>query len=179
LPLFRFGLKQLLAFVAALSTLLAAIVIVDGISAAVLLLVTLVVAAHVLSTALGSRLRAHANRSQHKRVAMVQSRDARHLPPPPYWHSHGRPVLRWRSLLMVAGIAIGGLGGGAFLASAIGNRTSAAGILVGSISLAVIGGWVTFLATSFYAIFRRGWREAVQGDDSLRKSHPTASFNQD
>jgi hypothetical protein len=185
LPLFRFGLKQLLAFVAALSALLTALVIADGLTATVLLLAALVVAAHVFSTALGSRLRAHANQLQRKRGATVLPPDTGHRPqgghltPLPYWHSHGRPVLRWRSLLMAAGIAVGGFGGGTFMASASGNHTSAAGILVGSMSLAVVGGWFTFLATSFYATFRRGWREAVEGDESLRRQHRAEAFHQE
>src|SRR4051812_26506800 len=57
LPLFRFGLRQMLAFVAAACLLLGGMVILQGLNAMVLLLLTLIVAAHITGTALGSRLR--------------------------------------------------------------------------------------------------------------------------
>ena len=56
-PLFRFDLRQLLWFVAALSGLMAALVSLPGLIAAALLLAVLVISAHLLSTAIGTRLR--------------------------------------------------------------------------------------------------------------------------
>ena len=61
----------------------------------------------------------------------------------------------------MAGIVSGGFVGAMLLAATIGHRTSAAGILVGSASLAVVGGWLAFLCGSFYGIFRHGLRDAL------------------
>jgi hypothetical protein len=81
-------------------------------------------------------------------------------------------VLGWLPTLIFLGVAVGGVGGGTFLAYAIGHRTSVAGLLVGAISLAILGGWIAFLAGSFSAIFRHGLREAVaeQKKDERRGS---------
>jgi hypothetical protein len=63
--------------------------------------------------------------------------------------------------LILAGVLFGGVGGAILLVILIGPRTSLAGILVGAISLAVLGGWFSFLGGSFYGIFRHGLREAL------------------
>jgi len=66
---------------------------------------------------------------------------------------------------MLAGAA----GGAVVLQLTIGDRTSAAGIVVGAISFAVVGGWFAFLLGSFYGVFRTGLRQAMaeqQKDDS-------------
>jgi hypothetical protein len=47
------------------------------------------------------------------------------------------------------------------LSLTIGDRTTAAGIVVGAASMAVVGGWIAFVAASAWSIFRQGWRDAV------------------
>jgi hypothetical protein len=136
----------------------------------------------VLSTALGSRLRevSGARRFDDQldddfldRQALADARSSFCLPRRSSWH--GRELLgrhRLPALILLGGV-FGGIAGGSFLVAVIGDRTSAAGIVVGSISLAVLGGWFMFLTSSFYLIFRHGLREAIaeqEKDESLPRS---------
>jgi hypothetical protein len=148
-----------------------------------LLTVVLIIAAHVAATAIGSRLRRHANEARAWEAlhgaaskaapdAAERSCDlaAATLPPPSPWFRRGSTSLQWLPKLVVAGAVLGGCGGAAlFAADTIGHRASLAGIVVGAISLAVLGAWFAFLGGSFYAIFRHGLREALahqRGDQS-------------
>jgi hypothetical protein len=174
IPLLRFGLRQLLCFVAALSALFAALTFLNGLAALVAVLGVLVLTMHVLATSLGSRLRARADREQvyeaaerlpiasiasaserSERLAAVRS--AARSP----WHSRGVTVLPWLRRLVVAAVACGGVIGAVYLAITIGYRTSPAGVIVGSLSVAVLFGWFAFLGGSFYGVFRHGFRDAV------------------
>jgi hypothetical protein len=46
--------------------------------------------------------------------------------------------------------------------------------LVGAASMAVVGGWVAFVAASAWSIFHEGWRDAVaeHGRDKAERSEP-------
>jgi hypothetical protein len=171
-PLFRFGLKQLFWFVGACSLLLAGIVLSDGLTTLALLLASLVVVAHLFGTALGSRLRAQSDRehtwrfdSEFADSAGLAASDSPRLPAlnnlRSPWHGRRTTALPWLPRLILAGVLFCGVGGAILLAILIGPRTSLAGILVGAISLAVLGGWFSFLGGSFYGIFRHGLREAL------------------
>jgi hypothetical protein len=56
---------------------------------------------------------------------------------------------------------VGGVAGAIILIWIIGHRASFSGILLGSVSLAVLGGWFSSLGGSFYGIFRHGLRDAL------------------
>jgi hypothetical protein len=174
LPLFRFHLRQLFWFVAVVSTLLAALVSTHGIAAIALLLIVLVVSAHVFSTALGTRLRQQTDAtcawndrncthgvddgaSPGRAASMAAMPLCRRSP----WHRRGSTALPWLPRLIVCGVLVGGIAGAAALAATIGHRTSPAGLVVGGVSLAVLGGWFAFLGGSFYGIFRHGLRDAL------------------
>jgi hypothetical protein len=183
LPLFRFGLRQLFGFVAAVSVVLAGMVIAGGVTSLVLLLATLVVAFHVAGTALGNAMRARSDMQPASRgmaplagseawgcpemrpavpdLACPRSAPPAQRPTPSLWHCHGGPSLCWLPRLVIGGVLLGALTGAVALPLTIGHRTSLAGMAVGTISLAVLAGWLVFVAASFYAIFRDGWREAV------------------
>lgn len=174
LPLFRFGLRQLLYFVAAVSAVLAVLALSSGLPAAVMLLGILVVIMHVFATALGSRLRERADRanafeSSHElpihSIASAAERQARlaamKFDPRSPWHARGTTVLPWLRRLVIVAIACGGVAGAVYLAATIGYRTSPAGVIVGGLSVAVLFGWIAFLVGSFYGVFRHGFREAV------------------
>jgi hypothetical protein len=167
-------MRQLLWFVAALSGLMAALVSLPGLIAAALLLAVLVVSAHVLSTVIGTRLREQTDEAQQRADRSGQSEKAmglradselreatlqtlRRSP----WHRRGSTALPWLPRIIFAGGLVGGVAGAIILAATIGHRTSAAGIIVGSASLAVVGGWIAFLSGSFYGIFRHGLRDAL------------------
>jgi hypothetical protein len=174
LPLFRFGLRQLLYFVAAVSAILAVLALSGGLPAAVMLLGILVVIMHVFATALGSRLRERADRtsafeSSHElpihSIASAAERqerlEAMKFDPRSPWHARGTTVLPWLRRLVIVAIACGGVAGAVYLAVTIGFRTSPAGVIVGGLSVAVLFGWIAFLVGSFYGVFRHGFREAV------------------
>jgi hypothetical protein len=173
LPLLRFGLRQLFVFVAAISALFTVLAAIQGLPSLVILLGVAIIAAHVFATALGSRLRARADQEQVfeslerlagesiastserlARVALVRSQ------PRSPWHARGATVLPWLRRLVIAAIALGGIAGATYLAVTIGYRTSPAGVIVGSLSAAVLCGWFAFLCGSFYGVFRHGFREA-------------------
>jgi len=186
LPLFRFGLRQLLWFVAALSVLFAALASASALAGCVVLLGVLVVVMHVFATTLGGRLRARADRLHHfeaedlpvdsiataterrERLAAVQSG------PRSPWHDRGTTILPWLRKLVVLAIACGAVAGTASLAVTIGYRASPAGVIVGGISVAVLFGWCAFLLGSFYGVFRHGFRDAVLDEKADRPTVPAA-----
>ena len=172
-PLFHFGLRHVLGVVAVLSLLMTGLVSADGVTALVVLLAVCVVALHLLATALGSRLRADADRiagrrsdgaGDARRGALRSHADAiassawSHRSP---WHGRGSTALPWLPRLILAGATFGGVIGLVFLALSIGHRASVAGIVVGSLSAAVLGAWLSFLGGSFYGVFRHGVRDAL------------------
>lgn len=184
LPLLRFRLRHLLLFVAAVSVLLAGIVSLHGIPALALLLAALVVTFHVLGTALGSELRLRAGRSGTYRIAPIvrssvttlaadhatRCREMTQTQSP--WYGRSGASFKWLPRLVAAAVFIGACVGGLFLTAAIGNRTSIAGLVVGTMSLAALSGWLAFLAGSFYGIVRHGLREAVAEDERNQARHP-------
>jgi len=174
LPLFRFCLRQLFWFVAGISAVFAALALSHGAVAIVMLLAILVVIMHVFATALGSRLRARADRINAfesscelpiEAIATASERSERltamKSDPRSPWHARGTTALPWLRRLVIAAIACGGVAGAGYLAVTIGYRTSPAGVIVGGFSVAVIFGWIAFVAGSFYGVFRHGFREAV------------------
>jgi hypothetical protein len=69
--------------------------------------------------------------------------------------------LPWLPRIIVAGVILGGILGASLLGLTIGHRTTLAGVAVGGISSAVLGGWFAFVGGSFYGIFRHGLRDAI------------------
>jgi hypothetical protein len=174
-PLFRFGLRQLLLFVAALSILLAALVISHGLTVVIILLSAAIVGMHVFATALGTSLQSRTEQKQLRQRSARLKIDAengspseqsaklqaiRSAPRSP-WHGRGATYLPWLPRLVIGAMVLGGLSGGIFLGGTIGHRTSVEGIIVGAASFAVLGGWISFLGGSFYGVFRHGFREAL------------------
>jgi hypothetical protein len=150
-----------------------------GLGSLALLLAVSVVVLHVLSTAIGTRLRDHANQLR-RWEADRQPVDAAALPVPvpvqsarrSPWHGRERPLRRIR-LCLTAGATLGGLLGIVVLSLTIGDRTTLAGILVGAASTAVLGAWIAFVAASAWSIFRQGWRDAVA--DPTKEPQPATS----
>jgi hypothetical protein len=166
---FRFGLRHLFWFVTATSVLLAIFAGFPGggFGPLAVLLAISIVTLHLMSTAVGSHLRAEtdretaiygqsANSATHEQaddaLPVVLSRSP--------FHTRVRPMGRL-PLWVATGAAAGGLIGTAVLELTIGDRTSVVGITVGAVSTAILGGWFAFLAGSFWAILRQAWRDAV------------------
>jgi hypothetical protein len=184
LPLFRFGLRQLFLFVAGISTLLAALASSHGLIGVIILLAVAVVVMHVFATALGTRLQSRTEQERlRQQAAQPKSHEAntyasersaklqaiRSAPRSP-WHGRGSTFLPWLPRLIVAAMIIGGISGGFLIGGTIGHRASFGGIIVGSASFAVLGGWISFLVGNFCGVFRHGFREAVaeqQKDQAL------------
>ena len=140
-------------------------------AAVALLLAVSVVVLHVLSTAIGTRLRGACQRSAGLggESGSIERPPACHrlrcpVEPPRRspLHGHDQPLRRMR-MCLTAGAILGGLLGVVALSVTIGDRTTAAGILVGAASTAVVGAWIAFVAASAWSIFRQGWRDAVTG----------------
>jgi len=177
LPVLRFSLRYLFWCVTAVCLLLTVLVSTShsGLTALALLLAVMVMLLHVSGTAIGTRLRAHADERRaweaaqhdlagHDSARIVASAPRTGVNEPQSrspWHEHGRPVERLR-LCVVVGAVAGGALGMAILAATIGGRTTVAGMAVGAISLAVVGAWLAFLGASFWTILRKGWRDAVK-----------------
>jgi len=176
LPVLRFGLKHLFWCVTGACLLLAALMVssrADSMTPAALLLAVLAVALHVGGTAIGTRLREHANERRVWEAARVPGEAFDDGPPAvlpgelavstgPRSPLHGRelPICRLRACV-VTGAILGGTIGLVALAIAMGERTTAAGIVVGGVSTAVVGAWLAFVAVNSWTIFRAGWRDAV------------------
>src|SRR3954451_3274408 len=182
-PLFRFRLRQLLAFVAATCALLAALVSASGVIALALTIVAAVVAMHVFATSLGNTLQSRIN-SERRSPASPPGFDpaipcvtrqgdtfatALSEPLSP-WHGSGPTYLPWLSRIVLAGMLVSGIAGCVVLFGVFGDRISIAGTLIGAISFAVLGGWFWFLCGNFYGVFRHGFREALADQQKDRSS---------
>lgn len=178
--LFRFGLRNLLLSMGGLSVLFAAMSAFGGMLALALLLLALVVAAHVLSTFVGTRLRdgstaasaweaANGRRSPepylavntpHLKRGANEQETVRHL--------HGRGFfVRW----VVCAVAMCGLAASAVCAvllfDFLGPKAGVAAIVAAAVAAGVLAAWAAFLALGFYIILRRAWREAVEAAGGL------------
>jgi hypothetical protein len=183
LPGLRFGLMQFFWCVTGICLLLAAMAMLartGTMSPLVLLMAVLVVALHIGGTAIGMRMRAHANERRVWEAARNQGTsgeltDEGHegqpctaamqvMPeakPRSPLYGHERPLGRLRQCV-VAGAILGGVLGAVVLSLAIGSRTSPAGIAVGAVSTAIVGAWLAFVGANSWAIFRQGWIDAVE-----------------
>jgi hypothetical protein len=168
---FRFGLRHLFWFVTAASILLAVLAGFPGggYGPLAILMGLSVISLHLISTAVGSHLRAEADREAAvSRSSSAFSSAADELAGGSLpevacqspLHTRGRPMGRL-PLWVAFGVVIGGASGAALLELAIGDRTTVVGVAVGAISTAVVGGWFAFLGGSFWAILRQGWQDAV------------------
>jgi hypothetical protein len=170
-PAVRFSLRHLFWLVTAACIFLAIMASSqEGSFAAIALLMTIaVVLLHLLSTAVGTRLRAQSDEqlapfrpfdvtgltsAQLSQTALDGSESRSPL------HIRGMS-LRWLPMLIVAGALAGGCLGALLLELTIGSRTTMAGVAVGALSSAVLGGWFAFVGGSFSAIIRQGWRDAL------------------
>jgi hypothetical protein len=171
LPVLRFGLRQLFWFLTVVCLVLAGVVAAPtpGVARLAVLLAVLVVLLHLAATALGSRLREHADeqiawRAAHNGAAekdrTVPARPATARSP---WHERGQPM-RWRWGLIGVGAAAGGILGTVVFLRVDALAPSLPGVVFGALSTAVVGGWIAFLGSNFWVMLRRGWRDAVAKD---------------
>jgi hypothetical protein len=171
--LLKFRLRQLFLWVTVLSVLFAVIAATDGPWPWIIVILALMVAAHVFGNLIGTRLRDTSEdvvrwRNSDPRQTSdypqmtPQPCDMGSLPMPPETNlrNFGRMIrgMRW---FLLAGLLVGLAFGGTVLWLTIGYRIGWAGWIVGTISGAVLGTWIAFLAVSFTTISR----------DALRQMH--------
>jgi len=178
LPVFRFRLKHMFWCVTGVCLLLATLVIASrtgSMTPLAILLAVGVVILHISGTAIGLRMKQHADRCRawEEAARFEAERDAlpqfsagaeamtslRERPRSPL-HVHDRPLRRLR-LCVAAGAVVGGCMGVTALSLLIGDRTTFAGLVVGAVSTAVVGAWFAFVVANSWTIFRQGWRDAV------------------
>jgi hypothetical protein len=177
--LLRFGIRQLLLFVAGAAALLMLMLRTEGAWPLVIGTSVALVAAHVVGTLLGTRLR---NSSVDVRTWRSQkygvndtprtgpaNQDLKQLHLPPASSLARQPVASRRGAWSLAiGGAVGLLLGTTVLMLVPGGDITWPGLAVGAVSCGVLGGWLTFLASSFWLIARHAWREANAPEEPPR-----------
>jgi hypothetical protein len=159
----QFRLRTMLATVAALCGLFAVMHFVGAVWSSILVWFLLLVIAHVTANCWGTRIAPR----------VCQSADE----PEPYrptvtpgYAASGAVRLSeslrpgWPMFVATAvGAIVGGSLGGAALALLSLDRAGYAGVVVGSVSAAAVGGFLGFLTSSFAEIALRAWKEALAG----------------
>jgi hypothetical protein len=188
--LFRFGLRQFLLFVTGVVLLLGSMALVRGAWSGAVAFFAALVAAHVLATLVGTRLRDSSSDPQHwaggrfgesdvpqKRVRLTPAELAALATTP--LAKHENAPLR-TILAAVTGLSAGGFIGAAGVPLIAGPAATGAGIALGAASCAVMGAWLALLIAHFGSVARRTWRDANGvGAASKRLGNQTAHAQAD
>src|SRR5487761_1044477 len=163
---FQFRLRTMLGVVAALSGLLAAMQFVGAVWSAILIWFLLLVIAHIMANFWGTRVAPGAGRPS----VSEQQPGGRASCDRPAATASGSVRLSeslrpgWPMLVVTAaGVILGGSLGGVALFILSLDRAGYAGVVVGTISAAAVGGFLGFLTSSCAEISLRAWNEAVCG----------------
>jgi hypothetical protein len=168
--LFRFGLRQFFLFVTGVAMLLGTMALVRGAWSGALAFFAALIAAHVLATLVGTRLRDSSADLQRwagqrfgesepptKQVRLTPAELAALADTPLAKHENA-PL---RTVLAVAtGLSAGGFLGAAGVPLIAGPEATGAGIALGAASCAVMGAWLALLVAHFGSVARRAWRDA-------------------
>jgi hypothetical protein len=186
--LFRFGLRQFFLFISGIALLLGMMAMLRGGWAMALGFGAAMVAAHVLATFVGTRLRDSSREIQRWSAARFGSSDPE-LPPvrgpltadelaaltatPLAQHDHApRRTLAALGVGVCAGASIGA----AAIPLMAGPQATGAEVALGSVSCAVIGAWLATLASHFWSVARRAWRDANGAPPGPAKRGPRRLF---
>jgi hypothetical protein len=174
MPLVHFTIRQMLLFVAGVSATCMMMVSLDGYAAVLFGISIVLVAGHVLSTAIGSRLRASADAKHAWEVRQFAV-----LSQPP--RLPNSPELLRRSQLQVrtacgqilwwfVGLAmVGGALAGAYALEFIaGPAVGWSGRFIGGVSAAMVVGWGALILAGICGIARRSWRCSGTESDKPR-----------
>src|SRR5438552_1208082 len=147
----QFGLKTLLALVAACGGLLALRQWLDPIAIAAIAFLALSIFCHVAGNCLGTRLREIGDNRHLPRDDLPATRIA---PRPadfaPVTHLSQRHSLGWTIVIASSvGIASGAIGGGLWTFAASRGRAGALNIAVGIVAFSVLGGLAAFATVAF------------------------------
>lgn len=172
--LFRFHLRHLFLGVTFFSIFCALLVLTDGPWPLVISSVVFMVGAHVMGTAIGTRLRNTSDdvtrwlvsqpegHLERPRVSGRSVEEVRDTLPPSSPLATNQPVARWTRWFITAGVCLGLIGGATVIGLSIGSRIGWAGWFVGTLSCGILGAWLAFLASTFSAIARHAWKDADQ-----------------
>jgi hypothetical protein len=188
--LFRFGLRRFFLFVTGVAVLLGTMALVRGAWSGALAFFAALVAAHVLATLVGTRLRDSSADLQQwagrrfgendpplKRDRLTPAELAALATTP--LAKHENAPLR-TVLAAVAGLSVGGFLGAAGVPLIAGAEATAAGIALGAASCAVMGAWLALLSAHFGSVARRTWRDANGvGGASKRSGKQAAAVRED
>lgn len=162
----RFSLRTLFLTITLFGCLFAAVAALGAVKGSVVVLAVLLILAHVFGNSIGTRLRNSSDRA-------IQTRDTAQNPaviapilqhqPPVRLAGNVRlhRVVPVTLLSAVTGAMLGGVG-----LAYIYPEAPAAAIGLGVVSSAVLGGFAGFVTSSFVAVFRQAWDEALVSCDS-------------
>lgn len=164
----QFGLRALLIGISVLCAMFAVMAIVGALRSMILIWFAALIAAHVTANAWGSRRRrpgdATTEQDAGQRTDVRSSDLAQRQRMGPKRLQQVSSV----SLTVLIVSALGGLTAGAgatlILASSALGDVSYAGIALGGLSAATVGGFLGFLASGFVHMGARAWREASASD---------------
>jgi hypothetical protein len=172
--LFRFGLRRLFFFLSMAVVLAAVMARMGGAWPIVVGSGVAMVAAHVLGTFLGTRLRDTASEVQRWKARPGSSdRDEPVALPQPVCIAELRlpeidlllagheRIGRLRYWPTVAGAVVATLLGGVVIGWALGDDVTWPGLILGSLSCSVIGAWAGWLGANFWVISRHALRQAT------------------
>ncbi len=160
-PAFQFSVRHLLAATAAAAAFMAVLARLGGLSGVAAAWLAVLVAGHVLATAWGttakrrSRQRARMPEEPDCGLAQAQVRYA-----PPTRLRENTRLSRIVPIVCAAGALVGAVVGTLLLIRANWDRLTLSSMLVGAASCAVIGGFVSFLASSFVTVASSAARQA-------------------
>ncbi|HEX7450066.1 MAG TPA: hypothetical protein VF306_21075 [Pirellulales bacterium] len=172
---FQFGLRTLFAAVALLSVLFAVMDAVGMVWSVVLVWFLLLAVAHVTANAWGTNTGrrlvpmsaddAEPSQSSLEPHRIVSLGDAARL--------RQTTRLGWPLIVLTA---IGACAGGGLASAALmwlsASRVGYAGVVVGTLSAATVGGFLAFLASSFIEVAGRAWHEAAHGAAPPKRGLP-------
>ena len=161
---FQFRLRTMLGLVAAVSGLLAVMQVVGAVWSAILIWILLLIIVHVTANFWGTRVAPGSGRPavEDQPVHRASDRPVAMAVGPVRLSESLRPG--WPMFVVTGlGTLIGGVVGSIALMILSLDRAGYAGVIVGTVSAAAVGGFLGFLTSSFAAIALRAWNEAVCG----------------
>lgn len=169
--LFRFGLRQLLIFVAGLSALLAILSHTEGATPVVIGMGVVLVGGHIFGTMVGTRLRDHSRQLSAWQAKQVVGGDAPQIRPLPPGVSAAdyttvspladRVVVPWWGRLLTgAGIVLGTVLGGWFIHVVVAEPMTWAEWTIGAAVFGLSGGALGYLGGAFGCVTRVALKHA-------------------
>ena len=156
----RFGLKTMLALVAAVAVALAIWQAVGPVVGASLLLTCLVVFAHVAGNAIGSTLRDRSSQSNQTRKATANRTVMPDDYAPVTQLSRRAPLGGFMVVMTVLGVIVGAIGGGYGLWRLHPDTATPGSLGVGSLATGTLGGLWAFWSYSLVRVVAGAWWQA-------------------